>query len=204
MDAVALLVITAFVLIVNRGVHMSWLFVDDLYLWNDFNENPGFLGYVFPKHANYFRPVYWLMAWSVLKIAGTNLQMVIYVNLLILIITSFILYSFLRSLLRGVGGGYVLSLLLSVAFSICRFSFYQVSQLVGLVESVALLFVLLMMISLYGYMKEGCTLKFFAGLLCYILAVLTHERYMVLLPMLFYAVIFEGEGSVFGFLNAKG
>lgn len=185
-------ILAAWVFLIYRKVHMSWLFIDDLYIWNDFSSM-SFKEFVFPEKTAYFRPVYWLLVWLELKAAGENLGTVVFINLSVLTVTGFVLFLFLRKLSKDTFTAFFITLM----FLTSRFSYYNVSQIIGIMEAWALLSVILMCRLLYGFIHDKKPWKFMLSVLLYILCAFTHERYMVLFPMLVFAV------SAAGFLSGK-
>lgn len=191
-NCILYLLLAAWIFFIYRKVHMSWLFVDDLYIWNDFSSMT-FKEFVFPKTAAYFRPVYWFLVWNVLHLAGENLGLIVYINLSVLLTTGIVLFGFLKKL----SGDTLAAFMMTMMFVTSRFSYYNVSQIIGIMEAAALFDVICMCRLLYEFIHDGKERRFLLSVLLYILCAFTHERYMVLFPMLVFAV------SARGFLLGK-
>ncbi len=182
-EVLILLCFAAWGYIINSDMHTSWLFIDDLVEWYYAQSKP-LLSYVFEGgDYEHYRPVLWAMQWVEVHLIDNHLWMIIPINLGILTLTTWIMYHFMRRL----GAPGPVAALIAVAFESSRFSYYSVSQLLGIIESVPLLLGLLICICLYEYMHGGRVWFFYGALVCYVTACLVHERYMVLLPMFYYA-----------------
>ena len=189
-DLAALLVLLATAVLVNRDLHTSWLYIDDLFMWYSY-KTQGIREFIFPSYTTHFRPVFWLLQWAELSLIGSHMEYVIPINLGILVLTAWILY---RMIFR-VSGSRAVSLAGAMSFTASRFSCYSVSQLIGIIESVSLLLSLLCAAALYRYLRGGRRICFAGALLCYVLACFTHERYIVLLPMFLYAAAVRCAGE---------
>ena len=182
-EVLILLCFAAWGYIINSDMHTSWLFIDDLVEWYYAQSKP-LLSYVFEGvDYEHYRPVLWAMQWVEVHLIDNHLWMIIPINLCILTVTTWIMYHFMRRL----DAPGPVAALIAVAFESSRFSYYSVSQLLGIIESVPLLLGLLICICLYEYMHGGRVWLFYGSLVCYVTACLVHERYMVLMPMFYYA-----------------
>ncbi|MCQ2400340.1 MAG: hypothetical protein MJ059_00235 [Lachnospiraceae bacterium] len=181
------ILLAAWIFFIYRKVHMSWLFIDDLYIWKDYSEM-SFREFVFPKLTAYYRPVYWILVWLELKAVGSNIGLIVYINLAVLSITGMVLFDFLCKLSKNVFAAFMVTLM----FVTSRFSYYDVSQIIGIMEAAALLTVICMCRCLYDFIHDRKEWRFLLSVLMYILCAFTHERYMVLFPMLVFAVSAAG------------
>ncbi len=182
-EVLILLCFGAWGYIINSNMHTSWLFIDDLVEWYYAQSRP-LISYICAGgDYEHYRPVLWLMQWVEVHLIDNHLWMIIPINLCILTVTAWIMYRFMMRL----GAPGPVAVLIAVAFESSRFSYYSVSQLLGIIESVPLLLGLLICICLYDYMHGGRAWRFYGALVCYVTAFLVHERYMVLLPMFYYA-----------------
>lgn len=191
-NCILFILLGAWIFFIYRRVHMSWLFIDDLYIWNDFSSM-SFKEFVFPKLTSYFRPVYWFLVWAELSLAGQNMGLIVFINLSVLLITGTVLFGFLKKLSRDTSAAFFLTLM----FVTSRFSYYNVSQIIGIMEASALLTVICMCRLLYGFIHDKKEWRYLLSVLLYVLSAFTHERYMVLFPMLVFSV------SAAGFLSGK-
>ncbi|MCQ2400573.1 MAG: hypothetical protein MJ059_01445 [Lachnospiraceae bacterium] len=183
-DAVAVLVMALFAFYINRNVRVSGLYMDDLYLWSCYGEQ-SFKEFVFPAGSTRFRPVFWMAAYVELAAIGTKLNLIVPINLIILTLITAYCYFFMVRLSKS----RCLSFVASIAIIASTFSYYDVSQLLGLLESLSMFFALLMCIKLFIYKEEKKEVNYILAVISYLLVCFTHERYMVLIPMFYYVLI---------------
>ena len=71
---------------------------------------------------------------------------------------------------------------------------YQIGQILGLMESMALWMALVILYLLYGYLNEEDgreEKRLYLAAVTYVAVCLVHERYMVLLPLFFFVLLFK-------------
>lgn len=189
----SLLLIYSF--IVNAGIRISGLYMDDLYMWSTYGEE-SFINYVFPLGSTRFRPVYWFLAWIELGIIRNNITWIVTFNIIFAAAIAIFIYIFAKKL----SGSRIVSVLMSVIFLSSRFSYYNISQLLGFMEALCLAFLLAVLYLLYTYMtQEGKENNLYIAVVMYILISFTHERYMLLLPLFIYA-IFIKKGKLLNYI----
>ncbi len=172
-----------FAFLVNKGIRITGLYMDDLYMWSCYGEQ-SFREYVFPLGSTRFRPVYWFIAWLQLGILKSHIAYIVPMNILFSVLLAALLYFFARRL----AGTRIVAVVVGILFLASRFSYYNIAQLLGLMEALALLFVFLILRDLYLYILKGESRHFYYPLLYYLLLCFTHERFMVLIPMFFFAL----------------
>lgn len=187
-DAMAIILMALFAFFINREISISGLYMDDLYLWSCYGEQ-SFTEFVFPVGSARFRPVFWTAAYMELRAIGTNLQLIVPINLVILTLITVYCYFFMKRL----SGSGLLAFSSCIAILASTFSYYDVSQLLGLLESLSMFFAVFICIELYRYMHEGKELHFIPAVISYLLVCFTHERYMVIIPMFYYALIIKKD-----------
>ncbi len=189
-DIILILLLFAWTFFVNRGIRMSGYYMDDLYMWSCWGEQ-SFLEYVFPVGSTRCRFVYWLAAWAELLLIGNHIEWVVPLNLLLNGALAACLYGFAAKLSKSRFVGF----LSGITFVVSRFAYYQVSQLLGLMETMGIAFALAMAYCLYQYIHEEAhrDRSFGLALLFYFLNCFTHERYMVLLPMFFFVLLIRKD-----------
>jgi len=198
LDLILIGLLFAWTFFVNRKIRISGYYMDDLYMWSCWGEQ-SFLEYVFPIGSTRCRFVYWLAAWAELLFVGNHISWVVPVNLLLNAGLAAFLYLFMRDISRS----RVIAFFGGILFLSSRFAYYQVGQLLGLMETMGLFFAVLMAFCLYRYLngysgeeKKGAGAEgriWYAAVVVYFLNCFTHERYMVLLPMLFFALLVRKE-----------
>ena len=198
LDLILIGLLFAWTFFVNRKIRISGYYMDDLYMWSCWGEQ-SFLEYVFPIGSTRCRFVYWLAAWAELLFVGNHISWVVPVNLMLNGGLAAFLYYFMRDISRSK----VIAYFGGILFLSSRFAYYQVGQLLGLMETMGLFFAVFMAFCLYRYLNgkereegkgNGTEGRFwYAAVAVYFLNCFTHERYMVLLPMLFFALLVRKE-----------
>ena len=181
----ALLVLWGF--FVNRGLRISGLYMDDLYLWSCFGEQ-SFREFVFPFGSTRCRFVYWFASWIELLLIGNHLEWIVPLNILLNAGIAVYLYHFSGHL----SGSRTAGFLCGAVFLASRFAYYQVGQLLGLMETMGTFFAIVLVRHLFHYM-HGEDRSFAAALIFWFLNCFVHERYMVLLPMFWFCMLVRKE-----------
>ncbi|MCI9146794.1 MAG: hypothetical protein HFG73_00795 [Hungatella sp.] len=178
----------AFGFFINAGIEIRGLFMDDLYLWSCYGEQT-FREFVFPMGSTRFRFLYYLAAYVELGLIGSHVTWFVPVNI---IVNSAIAYTLCR-FARTLSGNNIIGFISGFLYLLSRMSYYQISQVYGLMESLALWAAIGILYCLYKYINEpGQELKWFwmaNGL--YFAVCFIHERYMVLLPLLFVVLVMK-------------
>jgi hypothetical protein len=175
---------------------LSWLFLlprdatffaDDLQnkvSWErgEFSSNlhQVFLG----STAEKWRPTYNAMFYVFNRFVGLNYKDLIYEVLLIHCINGalFCYLAFLLSRSKNT------AFLLTVLFMISRFALYQTLQATGLVESLPLVFFLVMLIFLYRAFSDSRSAHVYCALFAFLFTIHAHERYVAVVPFLLAAL----------------
>lgn len=177
---------------VNRQIRISGLYMDDLYMWSCYGEQ-SFLKYVFPLGSTRFRFVYWFFAWLELGLVGNHIGWIVPINILLNAGLAAVIYAFAKRLSHSAA----VSFLAGFLFLSSRFAYYQIGQLLGLMETMGIFFALAMCFCLFRYLHErNGSRYFYLAVLFYFLNCFTHERYLVLFPMLLYALVIRKERDV--------
>ena len=183
-DVLLSILLIGIAFVINAGMSIRGLYQDDLFMWST-RRGVGFFKYVFPDQTRKFRPVYWIVAWIYQGILKNNIYLIVPINIIIAAIIAIGVYFFAKEMAKSRG----LAFALSAMFLISRFSYYNIGQFLGVMEAMALVFALLMLYFLYLYIKNGKGIYFYYVCGFYFLNCFTHERFMVLLPMLIFAAI---------------
>lgn len=199
-EIIAAGLLMAFAFFINRGIEIKGLYMDDLYLWSCYGEQT-FGQFIFPMGSTRFRFLYYLAAWLELAVIGNHIGWFVPLNIILNGCIAYSVYRFgkrlSRSYLMGLGCGFL--------YLLSRMSYYQISQVYGLMESLALwaalgiLYCLLRYVDEKGdgkkYLIRSCVLYF---AVCFI-----HERYLALLPLIYLAILYKkGKKKAFWFLPA--
>ncbi len=165
---------------INQGVELKGLYMDDLYLWSCYGEQT-FREFVFPMGSTRFRFVFYLAAWLEMFILGGRVELMVPFNI---ILNAAIAYSIYAISVRMSRGRKIVSLLVAGAYLLSRFSYYQIGQFYGLMESLGLWAAIGMLYYIWRYANERNSVAYVLANVLYFLASFIHERYMVLVPVL--------------------
>lgn len=195
MTGVALVLLLLFGLFINRHLSIRALYGDDLYLWS-FYGCEDFWSFTFPKVTKgNFRPFYWAMSYLEFLLIGPHVHWYARFNVLLNVAISWVIYFCSRRLSRltrvphGMLLGQAVGLLTGMLYLQSHFAAYQIAQVLGLLESLALLLALLTLWGLFDYMEGRGTRAYLRACLCFFLVIFTHERYIALAPLFYLAVL---------------
>lgn len=204
-DAIVALLLTGFAFFVNRHMEIKGLYMDDLYQWYCYSEEP-FLQSIFTFGGSRCRFIYNLAAWIQMAVFGPHVNWFVPFNILLNSAIAFTLFQMARRFSRSTYVG----VLCGIIFLMSRMSFYQIGQVLGLMESMALWMAIMILYLLYGYLNERDgkeQRRFYLACVLYVSICFVHERYMVLLPLFFLVLLFRKSkdwklwaGSIGGFL----
>ena len=190
----ALVLLLLFGLFINRHLSIRALYGDDLYLWS-FYGCEDFWSFTFPKVTKgNFRPFYWAMSYLEFWLIGPRVHWYARFNVLLNVAISWVIYFFSRRLSRrtrvphGMLLGQAVGLLTGMLYLQSHFAAYQIAQVLGLLESLALLLALLTLWGLFDYMEGRGTRAYLRACLCFFLVIFTHERFIALAPLFYLAV----------------
>lgn len=145
------------------------------------------------KNGYKFRPVSNAAIWVVAKICNGNLYLFGYINLLIAAICAFVIFNFIYKHSKS----YILSLAAGILYIVSRFSYYQITTQHGIIESASTLLVIIFFWYLFQYMDKHQSKDYYVALAVYALCSLSHERYLVLMPVMLYAwFVSEKKGNI--------
>ncbi len=194
MTGVALVLLLLFGLFINRHLSIRALYGDDLYLWS-FYGCEDFWSFTFPKVTKgNFRPFYWALSYLEFRLIGPHVHWYARFNVLLNVAIAWVIYFFSRRLSRltrmpqGMRIGQAVGLLTGMLYLQSHFAAYQIAQVLGLLESLALLLALLTLWGLFDYMEGRGTRAYLRACLCFFLVIFTHERFIALAPLFYLAV----------------
>lgn len=195
MTGVALVLLLLFGLFINRHLSIRALYGDDLYLWS-FYGCEDFWSFTFPKVTKgNFRPFYWALSYLEFRLIGPHVHWYARFNVLLNVAIAWMIYFFSRRLSRltrmpqGMRIGQAVGLLTGMLYLQSHFAAYQIAQVLGLLESLALLLALLTLWGLFDYMEGRGPRAYLRACLCFFLVIFTHERFIALAPLFYLAVI---------------
>jgi len=172
---------------VNRGIEIKGLYMDDLYFWSCYGEQ-SFLQYVFPVGSTRFRFLYYLAAWLEMAVVRNHVGWFVPFNILLNAAVSWSIYFIGRRLSRAKGIGF----LCGSMFLISRMAYYQIGQVLGLMETMALWMAVMILWYLFRYLNEKDShVYFYLSCVLYFGVCFVHERYMALFPLLLLVLLFK-------------
>lgn len=199
-EVIAAGLLLAFGFLVNGGIQIRGLFMDDLYLWSCYGEQ-SFREFVFPVGGTRFRFLYYLAAYLELALVGNHVTWFVPINIVLNTMVAYTVYRFARRL----SGNRLISFLCGILYLLSRMSYYQISQVYGLMETMALWTAVGILWCLYEYVNEPGRRPFFwAACGLYFAVCFIHERYMVLLPLLYAALAMRRSRKVRDWLLPAG
>ena len=177
---------------VNRNIEIKGLYMDDLYFWSCYGEQ-GFLQYVFPLGSTRFRFLYYLAAWLEMAVVGNHVNWFVPFNILLNTAVSCSVYLIGRRLSRSKGIGFLCGFM----YLISRMAYYQIGQVLGLMETMALWMAIGILWYLYRYMDgEDGRKYYYLSCALYFGVCFVHERYMVLFPLLLFVLLVKGSKNL--------
>jgi len=146
-----LTIIAGFAFYVNRTVRLEALYMDDLYMWSFYGEQ-NIWEFSFPfRTAERFRPVYWFLTYLQMAIVGAHVRGYLTFN----IITNIILACTIYGIATHISGNRIVAFLAALCYLASRFSYYQIGQALGFMETLACFFGLWVLFFLYEFMMRG-------------------------------------------------
>lgn len=174
---------------VNRSIQIKGLYMDDLYFWSCYGEQ-GFLQYVFPLGSTRFRFLYYLAAWLEMAVVGSHVNWFVPFNILLNAFVAWTLYFMGRRLSRSKGVGFLCGLM----YLASPMAYYQIGQVLGLMETMALWMAIGFLWYLYRYLNEKDSRKcIYLSCVLYFGVCFVHERFMALFPLLVFALLAKGS-----------
>lgn len=187
----------------NHSIRISGLYMDDLYFWSCYGEQ-SFLQYVFPMGSTRFRFLYYLAAWFEMAIVRNQVALFVPINILLNCGVSWYLYYIGNKL----SGAKAIGFFCGLMYLSSRMAYYQIGQVLGLMETMALWMAIGILWCLYRYLnEEGGNGVFYRACLLYFGVSFVHERYLVLFPLLLLVLVFKRcrkPGNWLGAIGAFG
>ncbi len=177
---------------INQGVELKGLYMDDLYLWSCYGEQT-FREFVFPMGSTRFRFVFYLAAWLEMFLLDGRVELMVPFNI---VLNAGIAYSIYAISVRMSKGRKLVSFVAAIAYLLSRFSYYQIGQFYGLMESLGLWAGIGMLYYIWRYANERNTAAYLIANVLYFAASFIHERYMVLVPVLLLGLLVGSKTQI--------
>lgn len=184
---------------INRNIIIKALYMDDLYSWSWF---PGlnFFEYAFKFYgSSRYRPVFDAIQYIEYFVVQNRVYIFAVVNKVLNTLVALFIYHFAIRLKAKK----IISFLVAFMYVVTHFSYYQIGQVIGLLETEAQFFALLILflsLKLVGVIDRNNnekkvlvsanTIITFFMILMYFTIAFTHERYLSLLPVIMLSIFF--------------
>ncbi len=168
------------------------LYLDDLEAYSgyiSFKNSVGILGYLFNTAGGKFRIVMNFITIVLFETIGKNFETLDVIQLvlnwgncmaLFLLIRKFASKSRWKNHLGVIGGA---------LFAGSRFAYYDITEFWGIMESMAILFGLILLYFLLCYVENGSGRSWIGANIAYLIIIFIHERYVLLLGAFIVAVV---------------
>lgn len=184
---------------INRNIIIKALYMDDLYSWSWF---PGLnlFEYAFKFYgSSRYRPVFDAIQYIEYFVVQNRVYIFAVVNKVLNTLVALFIYHFAIRLKAKK----IISFLVAFMYVVTHFSYYQIGQVIGLLETEAQFFALLILflsLKLVGVIDRNNnekkvlvsanTIITFFMILMYFTIAFTHERYLSLLPVIMLSIFF--------------
>lgn len=128
--------------------------------------------------SNRYRPIFELILNLYSRAFGKTYELYFLANVFVNIIISIAIFFLIKRITRN---NHILSMAGICIYILAPFSYYNILQVIGVLESYSLLFLVLMMHQLLSFW-QGKRGRIFAALAFLTLMIFTHERYVVMAP----------------------
>lgn len=161
-------------------------YTDDLRTVNDIHQRG--VQIIFDNTYGKFRPITMGIMWFVLKVIGTNYEILDEILLLVNYCNAMLVFAVSYKLQKENEIRVFTSLISSVLFIVSRFAYYSISEFFGLMESSAIFFSILVLYNACRYMLDGEKKYLISMLMDFVVTILIHERYISLLVIILFAI----------------
>lgn len=158
-------------------------------------QNSDFLSFVFTTSANKIRPVTYAFIGLILKccsncyeVIDELLLMLNFINSVIIFIVLYRMLKFQTKIERT-----AISLIGAGLFLISHFAYYNISEVWGIMEGIAIAFSIGLLFSLLRYIDSSKKKYYNIAVIMYALSLYTHERYFVLVFLFVIAIVFQNN-----------
>ncbi len=174
---ILLMVLFAVNIVVNGGIDLRALVKDDLRFWMYYDNREGALDFIFGAQDAKFRPVFFMLLYSLYKIFGNHIYLFDGFNLLL----NFGVVAVLFLIFRKLSGNVWVSFCLGCIYLVSRFAYYVISQVFGIEEALALLGSVAIAYLMWRFVRTGQRQNYWLSIVLFTLVIFVHERYVTLL-----------------------
>jgi len=156
--------------------------MDDIDFINYFNDpNIRFVDKTFLNVvANRFRPVFNIVQYIVYFFCENNYQLWFYFNVSVNIVISIVFFNIIKKITKSL----FITFIVSVVYLTSRCSYYNITQMNGILEALCILLVLFVLNNVINYWRSRKAEFPLALIIGYLLVVFTHERYIIIVGFL--------------------
>lgn len=184
----AAVLLMAFAFWINRGITIKGLYMDDLYMWSCYGEQT-FQEFVFPIGGTRCRPIFYLASYLEMMLMGTHVEWMVPINIILNGMVAWTVYGMACNMSRSK----VIGFFAGVLYLLSRFSYYQISQGWGVMETMALWMAIGILYCLYEYLNEDRFSHYVGANVLYLMVCFVHERYMALIPLFFLVLLMKRQ-----------
>lgn len=189
---VSFVLFTLFAFYINKNIPIKALYMDDLYAWSWYAELD-ITKYLTSGITNWYRPIAWFVSYIEFALVGNNPFGFSILNIVFNSFIALFIYYFARKLCNN----FFLSFAAGILYLASHFSYYQICQVVGIYESLTMLFSLLFLFFTLKYyncdIKEKSNAYFCIIIIIYIIASFTNERTIALIPVFLVALFLKNK-----------
>ncbi len=189
---VSFILFALFAFFINRGIPIKALYMDDLYMWSWYAESD-IIKFLTEDITERYRPVFWFFSYIECALVGNNPIGFYITNVVLNSLIAVFVYYFAKKLCNN----FFIAFASGILYLVSHFSYYQIGQMLGILESLCMFFSLLFLFFVIKYLnceiKEKSNAYFCVIIVVYILASYTHERFMGLLPVFLVALFFKNK-----------
>ena len=189
---VSFVLFALFAFYINRNIPIKALYMDDLYAWSWYAELD-ISKYLTSGITNLYRPIAWFFSYIEFVLVGNSPYGFSIVNIVLNSFIALFIYYFAKKLCNN----FFLAFSSGILYLASHFSCYQIGQVIGASESLALLFSLLFLFFTLKYyncdIKEKSNAYFCIIIIIYIIASFTNERTIALIPVFLVALFLKNK-----------
>lgn len=156
-----------------------FLIGDDIRFYNIVKSSDNIIKTVMTNDAGVYRPVSYLVMAIAVKILGTDSQAYFQLNLIFNMVIVLSIYYFIYNITSKCK--LFFSFLGSLLYITAVYSYYGITQLLGFMEQMCVFFCIWFFYFIIMYIIKKDTKSYMCSVLIYLLVLLTHERFLVLI-----------------------
>ena len=168
---------------------------DDIILLGWSNQSNGYMSTFWPSFTDHtlgkWRPVPQVILSPLLDFFGGDFWKYQFVNEALLAVCGLLLALLVTNL---TGGKFLLGVSAGSFLILARFNLYHVLQVLGLMESIAIAFMLALLICLERFARTKSVKFLYSSNVFFLLVIHTHERFFFLLPLVLFCTFIYSSG----------